>query len=92
LTVVSRSSVSADEQLIESLDAVDLALLDAPQGGVEHLEGTWHPQGDQAALMLSMVVAAAWTIMTDLPPKRGARRLPDRRQASAARHAPRSDQ
>ena len=37
-----------DEQLIEGFDAVDLALLNAPQRGVEHFEGAWHPQRHQA--------------------------------------------
>ena len=32
-----------DEQLVEGFDAVDLALLDAAQGGVEHLERARHP-------------------------------------------------
>ena len=33
-----------DEELIEGFDAVDLALLDAAEGGVEHLERARHPQ------------------------------------------------
>jgi hypothetical protein len=37
-----------DEQLIERFDAVDLALLDAPQRGVEHLQGARHPERHQA--------------------------------------------
>jgi hypothetical protein len=48
-TLVVAHRAFLDEHLIESLDAVDLALLDAPQGGVEHLEGAWHPKCDQAA-------------------------------------------
>ena len=39
-----------DEQLIEGFDAVDLALLDPAEGGVEHLQGTRHPQRHQAVL------------------------------------------
>src|SRR5215207_2932315 len=35
-----------DEDLIEGADAVDLALLDAPDGGVEDLEGARHPETD----------------------------------------------
>jgi hypothetical protein len=36
------------QQEIESLNAVDLALLDAPQRRVEHLQGAGHPQADKA--------------------------------------------
>ena len=39
-----------DEQLIEGFDAVDLALLDAPEGGVQDLERAWHSQRDKALL------------------------------------------
>ncbi len=39
-----------DEELIEGFDAVDLALLDAPEGGVEHFQGSRHSQRHQAVL------------------------------------------
>jgi hypothetical protein len=37
-----------DEKLIERFDAIDLALLDAPQGSIERFQGAWHPQRHQA--------------------------------------------
>ena len=39
-----------DQELVEGPDAVDLALLDAPQGGIEHFECARHPEPDEAAL------------------------------------------
>ena len=36
------------EKIVDRLDAVDFALLDAAQRGVEHLEGARHLQADQA--------------------------------------------
>jgi hypothetical protein len=36
------------EQSVDGLNAVDFALLDAAQRGIEHLECAWHLQADQA--------------------------------------------
>jgi len=35
------------QQFVERLDAIDLTLFDAAQGGIEHLECSRHPQADQ---------------------------------------------
>ena len=43
----SRSDSSSSQQFVERLDAVDLALFDPAQGGIEHLERSRHPQADQ---------------------------------------------
>ncbi|WP_209047620.1 hypothetical protein, partial [Rhizorhabdus histidinilytica] len=37
------------QQYVDGLDAIDFALLYAAQGGVEHLQGAWHFEMDQAA-------------------------------------------
>ena len=37
-----------EEEFVERLDTVDLALFDPAQGGIEHLERSRHPQADQA--------------------------------------------
>ncbi len=37
------------QQVIESLDAIDLTLLHAPQRCVEHLQGAGHPQANEAS-------------------------------------------
>ena len=61
-----------EQQVIERLDAVDLALLDAPQRRVEHLQGARHPQADQAFPDALESGVAAWPVMTDLPRRPGA--------------------
>ena len=63
LIAVSRAIISAvlippvlahgellDQDLVERADGVDLALLDAAHGLVEHLERARHAQGHQASL------------------------------------------
>src|SRR5215213_6526042 len=71
-----------DEDLVEGADAVDLALLDAPQGGIEHFECAGHPEPDEAALD-AVDRCGGSVVMSDLRSRlRDALRWPDRRRAS----------
>jgi hypothetical protein len=63
------------EQIVDRLDAVDLALLDAAQHGVEHLERARHLQADQAEV--STREDAEVNVMAG-PRSRAARRSPGR--------------
>ena len=54
----SRKRQFLGEQIVDGLDAVDLALLDAAQRGVEHLERARHLQADQA--VADIVDARGW--------------------------------
>ena len=46
---LSRSGEFLGEQIVDGLDAVDLALLDAAQGGVEDFQRARHLQADERA-------------------------------------------
>jgi hypothetical protein len=74
--------------VIKRFDPIDLALFDAPQRGVEHLQGTRHPERHHAVLDPGDGGGEAYMLMAALPQQRGDRRSPDSRPASVARHAP----
>ena len=83
----SRKREFLDQQLVEGLDAVDLALLDAPQGGVEHFERARHPAAPTRLFLMLSIVVGWMEVMSDLPMPRCEMvcRWPGRRRASAGR-------